>query len=397
MSNYTSFNLSGILINAGPNPSVAIAKELKRLGVTRPLIVTDCGIEQAGIIDKVKSLLAQDGLTYAIYDGVKTDPLDQMVEEGLAVYREAECNGILSVGGGSSMDTGKCISIMSAHEGHILEYSNYARRSLPNYRLFRKRGCPIVAVPTTAGTGSEVSQAAVITNSETHRKTTLATSLFMSNSVVLVPEFTATMKPEITAYTAMDALSHAIEAYTSKPAIENNVLLCDVAALEAIRLIAEDLPLVYDNGNDLQARAKMQWAALMAGIALNICAGESHALGSMLAKYYGVCHGISVGIPLPYCMEYNLYSSYPRFRKVAEAMGVSTQGMSDEEGAKAAVEAVKALQRRVNFPKMRDYIKDIAEVQKFSEECAGNSCCIANGRMTTKEAIEQVFRQSMEE
>lgn len=397
MSNYAQFNLSGILINAGPNAIAAIPAELKRLDVKRPLIVTDHGVEEAGIVDRVKTLLEQAGLSCAVYDGVQTDPLDRMVEEGLAVYRAANCNGILSVGGGSSMDTGKCISIMSVHEGHILEYSNYARRSSSNYRLFHGRGCPIVAVPTTAGTGSEVSQAAVITNAQTHRKTTLSTSLFMSSSVVLVPEFTASMSREITAYTAMDALSHAIEAYTSKPAIENDVLLCDAAALEAIRLIAENLPAVYDNGQDLQARAKMQWAALTAGVALNICAGESHALGSMLAKYYDVCHGISVGIPLPYCMEYNLYSSYARYRRVAEAMGVDTTGMDDKTGAYAAVEAVKALQRRVNFPRMRDYIKDMAEVEKFSEECAGNSCCVANGRMTTKEAIEQVFRRSMED
>lgn len=397
MSNFTSFNLSGIQIYAGSGAKQAIPLELLRLGVRRPLLVTDRGIVEAGIVDEVKRVLVEEGISCAVYDGVKTDPVDHMVEEGVAVFQANGCDGILSVGGGSAMDTGKCISIMTVHAGRILEYSNYARRALPQYRVFQKRGCPILAVPTTVGTGSEVSQAAVITNSETHRKTTLSSRLFMSDSVVLVPAFTASMSRELTAYTALDALSHAIEAYTSKPAIENHIQLCDTVALEAIRLIAENLPVAYDDGNDLVAREKLQWAALMAGVALNICAGESHAFGSMLAKYYGVFHGISVGIPLPYCMEYNLYSSYARYCRVAEAMGVHTDGMCVEDGARTAVSAVKALLRRVNFPRMRDYIKTMDEVERFSAECAGNSCCVVNGRITTKEAVEAVFRRSMEE
>lgn len=397
MSDYTQFNLSGIFINAGKNAMQAIPAELKRLNVTKPLIVTDQGVVAAGIVELVQSLLRQAGLTYAVYDGVKTDPLDSMVEDGLKTYRAGGCDGVLSVGGGSSMDTGKCISIMSIHEGSILEYSNYARRSGGTYRLFQGRGCPIVAVPTTSGTGSEVSHAAVITNARTHRKTTVSTSLFFSSSVVLVPEFAVHMPREVTAYTAMDALSHAVEAYTSKPAMEHHVKVADVAALEAIRLIAKSLPRAYDDGGDLKAREDMQWAALLAGIALNICAGEAHAFGSMLAKYYGVCHGISVGVALPYCMEYNLPSGYSRFRDVAEAMGVDVSGMTEEEGARAAVQAVKDLLRRVNFPKMGDYIHSMDEVEKFSEECAGNSCCVANGRIITKQAVEQVFRRSLED
>lgn len=397
MKEYTQFNLAGIILNAGMAGEKAIVPELKRLGITKPLIVTDRGVVEAGIIEHVKNLLSAEDIPCAIYDGVLTDPIDSMVEEGLAIFLRENCDGILSVGGGSSMDTGKCISVMSVHEGKILEYSNYARRSGGFYRTLKQKGCPIMAVPTTSGTGSEVSMAAVITDSKTHRKTTISTSYFFSSSVILVPEYATSMSPEITAYTAMDALSHAIEAFTSKPAIENEIRVSDIMALDAIAQISKSLPIAYKDGKDVEARRSMQWAALTAGISLNIAAGEAHALGSMLAKYYGVCHGISVGIALPYVMEYNIPYCPHRFARVAEAMGVNTAGMSLDEAAHAAVEAVKQLQKQVNFAKMGDYIHSMDEVKAFSEECAGNSCCVINGRMDNKEAIEEVFRRSLED
>lgn len=291
------------------------------------------------------------------------------------------------------MDVGKCISVMSVHPGDILDYA----RSTPEHKDFQKRGCPIISVPTTSGTGSEVSQYAVITNALTHRKTTIASPYLLSDSAILEPAFAGSMPKEVTAYTGMDALAHAVEAYTFRTALDGNIPVVDAVALEAIRLIGQNLVRAYENGNDLKARAGMQWGSLLAGIALNIGSGETHAIGSMLAKYYGVCHGISVGIPLPYCMEYNMSYGYDRFFSIAEALGADTSGLSVKEGAMAAVKKVKELQKQIRFPKMTDYIRDMEEVKNFSQECADNSCCVSNRRMNTKEAIEQVFRMCMEE
>lgn len=388
-----TYNLAGIQLIAGEGALSGLKEEADRLHMKKPLIVTDEGVRAAGIIETVAGRLKKDKIACEIYDGVKTDPLDTMVKEGLAVYRESRCDGILSIGGGSSMDVGKCISVMSVHQGEILDYA----RSTPEHKDFQKRGCPIISVPTTSGTGSEVSQYAVITNALTHRKTTIASPYLLSDSAILEPAFAGSMPKEVTAYTGMDALAHAVEAYTFRTALDGNIPVVDAVALEAIRLIGQNLVRAYENGNDLKARAGMQWGSLLAGIALNIGSGETHAIGSMLAKYYGVCHGISVGIPLPYCMEYNMSYGYDRFFSIAEALGADTSGLSVKEGAMAVVKKVKELQKQIRFPKMTDYIRDMEEVKNFSQECADNSCCVSNRRMNTKEAIEQVFRMCMEE
>ncbi|WP_129701848.1 iron-containing alcohol dehydrogenase [Anaerostipes caccae] len=388
-----TYNLAGIQLTAGEGALSGLKEEVDRLHIKKPLIVTDEGVRAAGIIETMAGHLKKGKIAYEIYDGVKTDPLDTMVKDGLSVFRESRCDGILSIGGGSSMDVGKCISVMSVHPGDILDYA----RSTPEHKDFQKRGCPIISVPTTSGTGSEVSQYAVITNALTHRKTTIASPYLLSDSAILEPAFAGSMPKEVTAYTGMDALAHAVEAYTFRTALDGNIPVVDAVALEAIRLIGQNLVRAYENGNDLKARAGMQWGSLLAGIALNIGSGETHAIGSMLAKYYGVCHGISVGIPLPYCMEYNMSYGYDRFFSIAEALGADTSGLSVKEGAMAAVKKVKELQKQIRFPKMTDYIRDMEEVKNFSQECADNSCCVSNRRMNTKEAIEQVFRMCMEE
>ena len=388
-----TYNLAGIQLTAGEGALSGLKEEADRLHIKKPLIVTDEGVRAAGIIETMAGHLKKEKIAYEIYDGVKTDPLDTMVKDGLSVFRESRCDGILSIGGGSSMDVGKCISVMSVHPGDILDYA----RSTPEHKDFQKRGCPIISVPTTSGTGSEVSQYAVITNALTHRKTTIASPYLLSDSAILEPAFAGSMPKEVTAYTGMDALAHAVEAYTFRTALDGNIPVVDAVALEAIRLIGQNLVRAYENGNDLKARAGMQWGSLLAGIALNIGSGETHAIGSMLAKYYGVCHGISVGIPLPYCMENNMSYGYDRFISIAEALGADTSGLSVKEGAMAAVIKVKELQKQIRFPKMTDYIRDMEEVKNFSQECADNSCCVSNRRMNTKEAIEQVFRMCMEE
>lgn len=390
---YIKYNLAGIQLIAGGGSLDELGSELLRLSVSKPLIVTDEGVKAAGIVDKAVSCLKKKKVPYVVYDKVKTDPLDTMTEEGLAVYRDNGCDGILSIGGGSCMDTGKCISVMSSHPGKILDYA----RSTPGHKDFERKGCPVISVPTTSGTGSEVSQYAVITNAETHRKTTISSPYLLSDTAILEPELAVSMPKEVTAYTGMDALAHAVEAYTYKTAMDGSIPMVDVTALEAVRLIGQNLVKAYEDGKDLKARAGMQWAALLAGIALNIGSGETHAIGSMLAKYYGVCHGISVGIPLPYCMEYNMSYGYERFCSIAEVLGVDTKGLSPKEGAEAAVQKVKELLKNINFPKMTDYIHHMEEVKRFSEECANNSCCTSNQRMDHKEDIEKVFHMCMEQ
>ena len=388
--NSIKYNLAGIQIIFGEDSLKELQGELKRLNVKRPLLVTDQGIINAGILKTVKDYLYVNEICYEVYSGVQSDPLDTMVYEGTTLFKEKKCDGIISIGGGSSMDTGKCISIMSQHEGKILDYA----RSTPNHKDFSKKGCPIISIPTTSGTGSEVSQYAVITNAETHRKTTIATPYILSDVAILNPTFALTMPKDVTAYTGMDALAHAVDAYTYKTTIEYDVEISDICAIEAIKLIGKNLVNAYEHPDDILSRKNMMWAALLAGISLNIGAGESHAFGSMLSKYYGVSHGVSVGIPLPYCMEYNVKSSYKRYADIAIALGCEPKD-SLEEMAYTGIEKIKEIMRQLNFPKMKDFISDISEVERFAEECANNSCCVSNGRMNNKEAIIEVFREAL--
>lgn len=385
------YNLAGIQIIFGEDALKELKNELDRLQVKRPLLVTDQGIVEAGILKTIKDYLYIQEIAYEVYNDVKSDPIDQMVFDGTKLFKEKECDCVISVGGGSSMDTGKCISIMSVHEGKILDYA----RSTPNHKNFVKKGCPIISIPTTSGTGSEVSQYAVITNALTHRKTTIATPYILSDVAILNPLFTLTMPKEITAYTGMDALAHAVDAYTYKTTLEHEVKISDICAMEAIKLIGQNLVTAYEQPCHIQSRKNMMWAALLAGIALNVGAGESHAFGSMLSKYYGVPHGVSVGIPLPYCMEYNLKTCVKRYADIANALGCNQIG-TDYHIAKAGIEKIKSMMENLNFPKMKDYIKEISEVEYFAEECANNSCCVSNGRMNNKEAIIEVFKEALE-
>lgn len=387
-----SYNLAGIQIIFGENGLNDLKHEIQRLGATRPLLVTDQGVKNVGILKKVKDYLYFEEIPYEVFDQVISDPLDSIVKKGTELFIQKQCDAVISIGGGSSMDTAKCISIMSKHEGNILDYA----RSTPNHRDFIGRGCPIISIPTTSGTGSEVSQFAVITNAETHRKTTISTPYILSDTAILIPSFAASMPQDVTAYTGVDALAHAVDAYTCKTTIEGNVRISDICALEAISLIGSNLVQAYQHSDDLEARKNMLWASLLAGVALNIGAGESHAIGSMLSKYYGVCHGVSVGIPLPYCMEFNASSCYQRFTEIARALGCNCENCTDKEAAYMGIEKIKSMLSAIDFPKMKDYIKDISEVEKFAQECANNSCCVSNGRMNTKEDIIKVFAMALD-
>lgn len=398
---YISYDLMNTRIHVGTDALDTLVPCLQKRSVKQPLLVTDKNIYanfQNEIVQPVTDRLKAAGIPYAIYHGVEPDPYDYMVEDGLKVFKENQCDGVIGLGGGSSMDTAKCIAIMAKLPGEILDYSNHAKAIHdPNAKDFQLRLVPYIACATTSGTGSEVSKAAVITKKANHRKTTVSSPYLLSDEAILDTNLLVSLPRLETSYTAMDALCHAIEAYTCKTTIETPCEVSDATALRAITLITDNVLKVVENPEDLEARKAMQWGALLAGIALNVGAGECHAIGSMLAKYHGVYHGISVGIPLPYAMKYNSKYCPQRFADIAKAMGKATDGLPVEEAALVAAKAVKELLEKLDFPKMQDYIKDENEIIGWSEECAGNSCCTSNGRMDHKDAIIEVCTNCLKE
>ncbi len=390
---FVNYFLMNAEIVVGENAIEALAKCLKRLNVKKPLIVTDTVLIQGEGVKILERYLEANGIEYAVYSNVREDPFDYMVTEGVEALKKNQCDGVISLGGGSTMDTGKGISIMSVHEGNIIQYG----RSTPNHKNFTQAGCPLIAIPTTSGTGSEVSRYAVITNSETHQKRSIESEYILSNVVILDPVFAVTMPKRVTAYTGIDAICHAIEAYTHKTTIEQTVELSDALALKAIEIISENLVTAYQYPEDINARKNMQWGALLAGVALNIGAGEAHGIGTYLSKYFQVPHGASVGLLLPYTMEYVIPYAPERFCRIAEVMGKDISGLSTEQAARLAPAAVKELLEKLDFPTLKDYCKDFDEIKKLCSEAPHNSCCVSNGRLTEEADTEKLLKNCFDE
>lgn len=371
----------------GAGAAEALGEEISARGVKKVLIVTDDGVAAAGHTDKIAANLKEHGVDSVIYDGVRTDPLDEMVRAGLKILLDENCDGVVAVGGGSSMDTAKCISAMKYNEGDIMEYTRHSevRRTWTAGRL------PLFFAVTTSGTGSQQSPFAVITNTKINRKCNVTSDLFYPDLIVLDPTLTYTLNQKWTASCGFDTLAHAIDGYTVKKLICVPNDYYDTLALKAIELTGKSLRQAYAIPQNYEARKNMLVASDLAGLILSAGTGASHGLANMLSKYYHVPHGESVGMLLPYIMQYNMIASPERFRKVAEALGVDTSGMTDMEAGQAGVDEVKKLIRDVNLPYVCDYIKEEKEIYNFLEESLPNTYNYTNAREITYEAAEWIF------
>ncbi len=296
-------------------------------------------------VDLVKSLNEQ-GIVVEVFSDVEADPSVETVDRGAAKLAEFQADAVLAFGGGSPMDAAKSISMVCANGGSILEY-------MRGKNVFGRRGAPLICVPTTAGTGSEVTASAVTTDKTSREKIGIGHDFQMPDYAIIDPVVQTSMPPSVTAATGMDALTHAIEAYV---ALKANPMT-DGLALSAIRMIAENLRLACANGQDLTARANMAMASLMAGVAFtNAGLGAVHAIAHPVGAQFGVSHGSANGIVLPYVMEYCLMANYPKFREIAVAMGKNVQGIGLRDSAALAVEAVEELKWDVGIPVSLDKI-----------------------------------------
>lgn len=395
MKNEYSISTLGTLTSIiGKNAINVIGDEVKKLGGTRILVVTDKGIEEAGHVDTVKKLLEELSLPVFVYDKVVTDPKDTMVEEALKIINEENVDLVIGLGGGSSMDTAKSASLMKTNEGKLMEYS----RINPNKRVFKNNRLPLILVPTTSGTGSEVSPYAVITNTEINRKSNITSKFFLPDVAIIDPMLTCTLNQKWTVSTAFDALTHAIEAYTVRDAVLYGNPAGDSIALKAIELLNQGIRPAYANGDNYEARYQVAVGSHLGGLAMSsgVGVGAAHGLANILSKYYHVPHGESVGILLPYKMEYDLIACPKRFADIAKVMNVYREGMTDMEAGKAAIQAVKDLANDVKLPKLSDYIKDKSEIEGFLEESLNNSCNFVNVREITYEASKQIFMNAFE-
>lgn len=319
---------------------------IREQGYTKVLVVTDSMLMKLGLLDSLFSAMEEAGVEYVVYDGVQPNPTDVNVEEGLKLFRENGCQAFIAFGGGSPMDCCKGIGAVAVKNKPVEKLQG----------LFRvlHRIPTIFAVPTTAGTGSETTVAAVITNSKTHHKASMNDLSLMPKYAVLDPELTVGLPPKVTSTTGMDALCHAVETYTNNT---YNSKLEKKLSEDAVRLIYHNLYRAYCDGSDLEARHNMQKAAFYAGRAFTRgCVGYVHALGHTLGGLYGTPHGLAMSVILPHVMRQFGSAAHERLARLAEVCGMT--GKNDAEKAEQFISWIEEMKRKMDIPEHLDVIKD---------------------------------------
>lgn len=378
----SSFKIANKLIT-GEGATSCIPTELERLQVKNPLIVTDKILIEVGTVAKVTDLLK--GFTYNIFDGVLPEPEFSVAEACTDVYKKGKHDGVIAVGGGSAIDIAKAVSAFSMYEG--------SGEDLVGTDLVPAKGAPIIAVPTTAGTGSEVTNISILSDKEAQLKKGVVSDFILPDVAIVSPEMTMSMPPSVTAASGIDALVHAIEAYISV----NRSPITDALALHAMKLIAVHLPKAYCNPNDVHAREMMATASLMAGMAFgNAGVGAVHALAYPLGGRYHIPHGVSNALLLPYVMEWNKISCLERFRDIAEALGLETGQLSDMEAADLAVKRMKELCEAVRIPDgLRSFNIPETALEEMAEDASQIDRLLKNNpRVLTKKDIVEIYREA---
>ena len=336
MQAVTVFNNINRLIQ-GRGCLSTLASEVQRLGAKKVLIVTDPGLMQTGIPGRVANLLVN--FEAVIYSDIESDPSVESVDACAIFVKEHAFDLIIGLGGGSSIDTAKCVSIIATNGGKTQDYLGIEK--VP------KAGLSKIFIPTTAGTGSEVTNVAVLSLKAQHTKKGIVSRYLLADVAILDPELTLGLPGAITAATGMDALTHAIEAYVSRFAQP----LTDYFAIEAIKLLGRSLRTAVHHGANLDAREDIMTASLYAGLAFGSAAtGMVHGLAMPLGGLFNVPHGIANAVLLPHVMKFNLVAAVDRFAHIARALGETTEGLSPRAAAERAIEAVLTLSRDIGIP-----------------------------------------------
>jgi alcohol dehydrogenase class IV len=319
-----------------------LGDEANRLGLRRPLLVTDRGVVECGLAERVLAEARGAGLGTRLFDGVCPNPVERNVLEGLESYRQGNCDGLIGLGGGSPLDTAKAIRLAATHALPLDQYDDQVNGG----EKIRADVPPMIAIATTAGTGSEVGRSTVIIFKSTDRKTVIFSPYLMPNVALADPGLTLGMPPKITAGTGLDALTHNVEAYLAL----GYHPMCDAIALQGTRLAVRNLARAVRDGRDLEARSNMMMAAIMGAVAFQKGLGAVHSLAHPLSSIANLHHGTTNGILLPHVLEFNRASSEGRLRDLALAMELDVAHQPAGEAAGAAIARVRVLLEEVGIP-----------------------------------------------
>lgn len=350
----------------GSGASEQTGEQCLRLGVKKALIVTDKYISGSGILDGIIKSLEHNNLPWAVYNGVATEPTVDYVKQGLEVYRGNGCDFLLAIGGGSPIDTAKAIAVMVTNPGPIEDYMGSGR--IPDKRA------PLMAIPTTAGTGSEASMFTVITDTRTHIKMLIGSPFIVPDVAIVDPLLTLACPPGLTATVAIDALTHAIEAYVSVKAQP----MSDIFSLAAIKLISGNLRRAWSDGSDKEARENTMLGALQAGIAFsNSSVALVHGMSRPIGAYFNVPHGASNAALLGVVTSFSLTGNPTRYARIAGAMGEDISGLTDSEAAEKGAGAIGRLMKDIRIPSLKELGVEKVKLEELASQMAADA--IASG------------------
>lgn len=361
-----------------------IGKEGSKYG-KKALVVTGKHTSKDGTIDILVSYLTKEGIYAVVFDQIIGEPTDVMIKEGVDLYKRESCDFLIGIGGGSALDAMKAIAVLTAEAGDLADYM----------------GCEIIenipamiAIPTTAGTGSEVTQFTIITDTKTEVKMLLRGSKLIPDLAIIDPTLTISSPKSVTASSGLDALTHAIEAYTSK----KSQALSDVMAVSAVKRIFKSLPTAYQNGQDEEAREQMALAALEAGIAFNNSSVTLiHGMSRPIGAIFHVPHGISNAMLLPLCLNYMMDGTYERFAALGRAIGVATEESSKVEAARDFMNAVQQLCAFCEIPTLKQYgIDEVAfkkQIKKMATDAMASGSPLNTRKTINIDMIENLYTE----
>ena len=374
------------VILAGIAASERLGQEAKGVGAKRALVVTDKGVIDSGVAKKIEDHLQKEGINVDIFDQVMSDPDIANADASIEMARKGRFDLIVGVGGGSSMDIASIASVMMTNAGTVCDYFGI--------NLVKNPGIPTILIPTTAGTGAEVTPNAILTDTKEKLKKAIVSPYILPRVAIVDPLLTLSMPPSVTSSSGIDALTHAIESYTSN----NATILTDLFAREGMIMIGRSLRTAVANGNDMEARYNMAIGSLYAGISLaNAGVTAVHALAYPLGGQFNVAHGIANGLLLPYVMEFNVLGNIPKFAQIAQLLGEKLDHLSLLDQAYQAAKAVKAIYRDLKIPQSLTELKVPKEAISGMAKAAINVTRLMgnNPRTMTVQDVEKIYEKAL--
>jgi len=372
--------------HVGPKALEHLGEELRRLRARKVLLVCDPGIAQAGLAERVEKALKAEGLDYEVFDQVELEPSTENVEKAAEIVRGSGCDVLIGLGGGSSLDVAKGAAVLATGGGSIRDYMGI--------ELVPGPGLPTVLIPTTAGTGAEVTLNAIYTLKDEQVKKGVVSRYLRAAVAIVDPELTLTCPPRVTAATGMDALVHAIESYTAVRATMHT----DMYALKAVRLIGRALRRAVFAGHDLEARTAMAWGSFLAGVSLaNAGVGAVHALAYPLGGRFHVSHGVANALLLPYVLEFNALADLDKFADIAAALGEPVSARAPREAALQVVKAVRELSSDLGLPqRLREVGVAPEDLDLLTDGAVLQTRLLTNNpRTLTREEIREIYARAL--